>query len=53
MTCVGIVLAVFVVVLAVVWIIAGSSKTRFCECPYGFTPNPHDGDCAVCRGKEP
>jgi hypothetical protein len=26
--------------------------SRMCECEYGFTPNPHDGRCAVCRGWE-
>lgn len=28
------------------------SDYRKCECKYGFTPNPHDGRCAVCRGWE-
>ena len=30
-----------------------SMRRRKCVCEFGFTPNPHDGDCAVCRGYEP
>jgi len=44
----------FIAAMVYIWFFRKDQFTayRMCDCESGFTPNPHDGRCAVCRGWE-
>lgn len=52
---IGVMALLFLAAVIYIWFFRKDRFTeyaRMCECEYGFTPNPHDGRCAVCRGWE-